>query len=166
MTCGVLVEAVPFARPRARFTRAFETTVAWLATRTDQTAISAFMRIDWDTVGRICERVVADELDPGRLDDLVEIGVDEISWRKHHNYLTLVVDHRTGTVVWGAEGKDSATLDKFFDDLGQQRSAELLPFHDTTAFPDVIMDRNVTSTSSWPACSHENSKIIVVEARC
>ena len=124
-TCGVLVEAVPFARPRARFTRVFDTTVAWLATRTDQSAISAFMRIDWDTVGRICERVVADELDPTRLDGLIEIGVDEISWRKHHNYLTLVVDHRTGVVVWGHEGKDSATLDKFFDQLGEQRSAGL-----------------------------------------
>ena len=100
----------PFARPRSRFTRAFESVVAWLATRTDQSAIATFCRIDWDTVGRICERVVADELDDARLDSLVRIGVDEVSWRKHHNYLTLVVDHETGKVVWGAEGKDSATL--------------------------------------------------------
>jgi transposase len=37
--------------------------------------------------------VVATELDPGRLDELFRIGVDEISWRRHHRYLTLVVDH-------------------------------------------------------------------------
>jgi transposase len=83
------------------------------------------VRINWRTVGRIVERVVADELDPHRLDGLFEIGVDEISWRKHHNYLTLVADHHSGKVVWGAEGRDAKTLDGFFDELGAQRSAQL-----------------------------------------
>jgi len=69
--------------------------------------------------------VVADELDPSRLDGLFEIGVDEVSWRKHHNYLTLVTDHRTRKVVWGAKGKDAKALDGFFDELGTQRSAQL-----------------------------------------
>lgn len=45
------------------------------------------------------------------------IGVDEISWRKHHRYLTLVTDHATSTVVWGAPGKDAETLVAFFADL-------------------------------------------------
>jgi transposase len=84
---GVLVEGVPFARPRARFTRDFEDLTAFLATRTDKTTIARFVRVDWDTIGRICQRVVATELDTDRLDGLVTIGVDEISWRKHHKYL-------------------------------------------------------------------------------
>ena len=54
---GVRVEGVPFARAGARFTRDFEQLVAWLATRTDKTAITRLVRIDWDTVGRIVERV-------------------------------------------------------------------------------------------------------------
>ncbi len=87
------------------FTGDFESLVAWLALRMDKTAIADLVRINWRTVGRIIERVVTDELDPGRLDGLFEIGVDEISWRKHHNYLTLVADHRSGKVVWGAEGR-------------------------------------------------------------
>jgi transposase len=58
-------------------------------------------------VGRACERVVATELDPPRLDGLFRIGVDEISWRKHHKYLTLVVDHDRGRVIWGAKGRDA-----------------------------------------------------------
>ncbi|KJE76350.1 transposase [Ferrimicrobium acidiphilum] len=45
------------------------------------------------------------ELDPNRLDDLFILGVDEISYRKHHNYLTLVTNHETGKIVYGAEGK-------------------------------------------------------------
>jgi transposase len=66
-----------------------------------------------------------DELDPGRLDDFYDLGVDEISWKKHHNYLTLVVNHTTNKVVWGAEGRDAKTLDGFFDELGQARSGQI-----------------------------------------
>ncbi len=122
---GQRVEAVPFARHRARFTGDFESLVAWLATKMDKAAIQRLVRVDWDTVGRICERVVTDELDPHRLDDLFEIGVDEISWKKHHNYVTLVANHRTGRIVWGHEGKNAATLDKFFNELGPERSEEI-----------------------------------------
>lgn len=38
-------------------------------------------------------------------------------------YLTLVVDHDRGVVVWGAKGRDAKTLDEFFDELGTERSA-------------------------------------------
>jgi len=91
----------------------------------DKTSVSRLCRVSWRTVGRACERVVATDLDPGRLDGLFRIGVDEISWRKHHKYLTLVVDHDRGRVVWGAEGKSASTLDEFFDALGPQRSSEI-----------------------------------------
>src|SRR5680860_1261720 len=122
---GVLVEAVPFARPRVRFTRAFEDLVAWCASKTDKTAVTRLLRIAWPTVGAIVERVVADGLDPGRLDGLVDIGADEISWKRHHNYLTVVVDHATGDVIFTGEGKDTAALDAFFAELGPERSARL-----------------------------------------
>lgn len=114
---GVLAEGVPFARDRSGHTRDFEDLVAWLATKTDKTTISGFARISWRTGGAICERVVADVLDPDRLCGLVDIGVDEISWRKHHRYLTLVSDHDTGKIIWGKTGKDTDTLGAFFDAL-------------------------------------------------
>jgi len=75
---GVRVEGVPFARHRCGFTRDFEQLVAWLATRTDKTTITRLVRIDWDTVGRIITRVCADELDPDRLENLFEIGVETV----------------------------------------------------------------------------------------
>jgi transposase len=121
----VVVEAVPFARHRARFTRDFEDLVAWLATTMDKTAVCRLCRVNWRTVGVIAERVVADELDDTRLDELYDIGVDEIAWKKHHHYLTVVVDHATGDVVWTGEGKDTAALDAFFAELGPERSARL-----------------------------------------
>lgn len=114
---GVLAEAVSFARPDSRHTRDFEDLVAWLVTKTDKTTVSSFARVAWRTVGAICERVVVDVLDPDRLRGLVDIGVDEISWRTHHRYLTLVSDHDTSTIVWGRPGKDTATLHGFFDEL-------------------------------------------------
>jgi transposase len=96
---------------------------AFLATKTDKTTIARFLRIDWDTVGRICERVVAEGLDAGRLEGLVNIGVDEISWRKGHQCFTLVTDHDGKKVVWGKSGKDAATLDAFFDEIGPDQAA-------------------------------------------
>lgn len=124
-THGVLVQAVPFARHRAGFTHDFEDLTAFLTTRTDKTTLARFLRLDWDTIGRICERVVASDLDPNRLKDLVTIGVDEISWRKHHQYLTLITDHVAGKVVWGKAGKDTATLDTFYTDLGDEAATAL-----------------------------------------
>jgi transposase len=119
---GVRVEQVPFARHGSRFTRDFEQLVAWLATRTDKTTITRMVRIDWDTVGRIISRVSADELDPDRLENLFEIGIDEVSWRKQHRYLALVADHIRGEIVWGHEGRDAATADRFFKEIGKSRA--------------------------------------------
>ena len=124
-THGVVVEGVPFARPGAHLTRDLDDLLAWLATRMDKTSISQLCRVSWRTVGRAVERVVAAEIDPDRLDGLFRIGVDEISWRKHHKYLTLVVDHDRGQVIWGAEGRDSMTMDRFFEELGTERAGRI-----------------------------------------
>jgi pyruvyltransferase len=51
------------------------------------------LRIDWGTVGRIVKRVCDDDLDPGRLNNLFDIGIDEVSWKRQH-YVTLVADQR------------------------------------------------------------------------
>jgi len=114
---GVVTEGVDFARPGARFTTDFEHLVVWLVTKADKTTVATFARVAWRTVGAMCQRVAAEKLDPQRLAGLVDIGVDEISWRKHHKYLTLVSDHDTSKIVWGTPGKDAAALDRFFDEL-------------------------------------------------
>lgn len=121
-THGVRTEGVPFARSGSEFSADFEDLVGFLATTMDKTAVCRLVRIDWDTVGRIVSRVMGTGLDPDRLEGLFEIGVDEVAWRKGHRYLTLVSDHRRRRIVWGAEGRDTATLDGFFDELGTERS--------------------------------------------
>ena len=124
-SCGVRVELVPWARPGSRFTRPFEEMTAYLAQITNKTEVARMMGISWRTVGNIVERVVADKLDPKRLDGLKHIGVDEFSYRKRHNYITTVVDHDRHRIVWAAEGKSSKTLDAFFDELGEERVKEV-----------------------------------------
>jgi len=123
--CGVTVELVPWAEPQSWFTFDFEQHVAYLAQRADKTTISTLMRIAWATVGSIIERVVARHKPGDPLDGLRLIGVDELSYRRHHEYVTVVVDHERGAVVWAHEGKDAATLRAFFEELGNERCAKL-----------------------------------------
>jgi transposase len=65
----------------------------------DKTTASRLLGISWASVARVVHRVVASELDPGRLEGLFRIGVDDVSFRKGHRYLTVVADHRDGSVV-------------------------------------------------------------------
>ncbi len=98
---------------------------AYLAQAMDKTAVTKLMGVNWRTVGRIVDRVVAERLDPDRLKNLRCIGIDEFSYRKRHRYLTVVVDHDRQRVVWSAPGRSSATLGEFFDALGREATARL-----------------------------------------
>jgi transposase len=119
---GVIVAAVPWARHKAGHTRAFDDQVAWLAVATSKTAVCALMRVAWRTVGSVLARVCADvDAVTDRFAGLRRIGIDEISFRKGRKYLTVVVDHDTGLLVWAAEGRDGKTLGKFFAALGEER---------------------------------------------
>jgi transposase len=124
--CGRLaLEAVAWARARAPYTRDFEDMIAWLAQQMAKTPITKLMRIGWESVGKIIERVVADKLDEGRLDGLVWLGVDEISYQADHRFLTCVADHQTGGVVWAAPGRNAQTLQAFFDQLTDSQKASI-----------------------------------------
>jgi transposase len=122
----VRTEAVPWARPRARHSRDFEDVVAWLAQHTDKTTVTKLLRTSWETVAAIVGRVVAEHVDTRRLDHIYRIGVDEVSWRKGHQYLAVVADHdRDGAVVWSGEGRNHTVLKQFYDLLGPDRCARL-----------------------------------------
>lgn len=112
---GPTVAQVPWARHNAGHTRAFDDQVAWLATQCSKKAVTELMRIAWRTVGSIITRVWADtQVLHDQFADLRRIGVDEISYKRGQKYLTVVVDHDTGRLVWVAPGRDIATLDRFF----------------------------------------------------
>ena len=120
---GVVVASVPWAFHGSGFTKEFEYSTAWLATQLNKSAVAAYMRVAWDTVGRIMSRVHKD-IEPNlrrRLDGLRVIGIDETSYRKGHKYITVVVNHETNTVVWAHEGKGKTVLTCFMELLSQEQ---------------------------------------------
>lgn len=119
--CGrVRTEQVPWARPKARHSRDFEDLTAWLAQRMDKSSVARMLRCSWEAVDAIVGRVVADHIDDRRLDGLVHIGVDEISYKRGHRYLTIVANHDTGTVVWVGRDRTKESFEQFFDALGER----------------------------------------------
>jgi transposase len=122
----VVVAAVPWARHDSRFTVAFEDQCCWLAANTSKKAVAELMRVTWRTVGSICERVAAEALASRDLfAGLKRIGIDDFSYRRGHRYLTVVVDHDTGRLLWAAPGRDRKTVEQFFDLLGKERCEQI-----------------------------------------
>ena len=126
---GVVTCHFPWTRHGSRFTRKFEEQTAWMAVNCSRLAVAAFMRISWNTVGSIIKRVEKDlDINPNaRFDNLVRIGVDETSYRKGHKYITTVVNHDTGNVIWVAKGHGKTIFEQFFKQLtpAQRESIQL-----------------------------------------
>jgi transposase len=125
-THGVTVAGVPWARHGAGHTRDFDDLAAWLAVRTSKSAVTELLRVAWRTVGSIVTRVNADvDATVDRLDGLRRIGIDEISYKRGHRYLIVVVDHDRGRLVWAGPGRNDSALHVLFDQLGPERGALL-----------------------------------------
>ena len=74
--------------------------------------------------------------------------MDEFSYRKRHHYLTVVLDHDTGKVVWAAKGKNAETLCTFFDLIGPEQCAgiQLVTIDMSAAYEKAITDRLPNAT--------------------
>ena len=102
------------------------------------------MRIAWRTVGAIVTRVTEDAMaGVDRFAGLRRIGIDEISYKKGHRYLTVVVDHDSRRLIWAAPGRDTRTLGRFFDLLGAQRCTQITHVSADAAdwIADVVAER-------------------------
>lgn len=148
-THGPTVAQVPWARHGAGHTHAFDDQVAWLVTHTPKSAVCDLMRVAWRSVGAIVARVVADGRaahDP--FSGLTRIGIDEISYKRGHRYLTVVVDHDSGRLVWAAVGRDKKTLNAFFDLLGDERceTIRLVSADGAGWIGDVVAERCPNAT--------------------
>jgi len=90
-------------------------------------AVANCMRIEWQTVGNCVSRALYD-LEPERsrrLNGLVNIGIDETSYRKGHKYITVAVNHDTNSVVWVADGHGKAVLEQFYRSLTLEQPASI-----------------------------------------
>jgi len=124
---GVVVAKVPWARHDSDYTYDFETAVTWLALHATAQDVSEYFRIDWHTVGSIARRVqksLEDE-QPSRFDNLEAIGIDETSYKKGHKYMTVIVDHKTGHLIWARKGHGKEVLTEFFKELTEEQRASI-----------------------------------------
>lgn len=123
---GVVVAAVPWARHDAGHTFTFDRFAAFLATTTSKSAVAKLLRTSWRTIGKIVERLWDDLDDPeARLGGLRRIGIDEISYKRNHKYVTVVVNHDTGRVIYVGEDRTRDSVRAFFQLLGPERCAQI-----------------------------------------
>ena len=122
---GVITESVPWAFEDSGFTRDFDLTATFFALNINRSVTAEYLRCDWHTVMRCISRARA-YVEPDRrkrYEGLVNIGIDETSYRKGHKYITVVVNHDTGALVWCSPGHDKETLSKFFEELTAEQRA-------------------------------------------
>jgi transposase len=146
---GPTVALVPWARHGAGHTRAFDDQVSWLVTHTAKSTVCELMRVAWRSVGAIIDRVVTDASSPhDPFSELLRIGIDEISYKKRHRYLTVVIDHGSGRLIWAGVGREKATLSGFFDALGEDRSKqiEVVTADGASWIGDVVRERCPNAT--------------------
>jgi len=117
---------VPWAG--AGHTVGFDARAAWSARKMSKSAVTSLMRTAWRTGGVIIERTWREVEDcHDRFENLTRIGIDEISYKKGHKYLTIAVDQVTGRLrlLWAGIGRESQTVNEFFDLLGPERRNQI-----------------------------------------
>lgn len=122
---GARMEAVPWARMGSAFTRRLEDHVAWMSARTSRSAVSTWFRMAWATVTRVVQRVVEERRALRAATAPRRIGIDEVSHRRGHRYVTVVVDHDTGELLYAAEGKGEDAVAPYFEQLGPERCGQI-----------------------------------------
>jgi len=122
---GVYVEAMPWVSGKQRMTRALMVTLATWARVLPWKEVARLFRCAWGTVASAVEEAVAYGLEHRDLEGLTHIGIDEISRKRGHVYVTNVYDLVNKRLVWSGEGRKEETLDAFFDFLGAERTAAL-----------------------------------------
>ena len=80
--------------------------------------ISKFIGLHWNTIFEIVKKRLEKNIPQAKyLRCLTKIGIDEIAIKKQHKYLTIVIDHLTGRIVWSCEGRTKESLTKFLKRL-------------------------------------------------
>lgn len=107
---GIRQACVPWAEAGIGFTAMFETlAISWLKVA-PISAVAVRLRISWDQAWGIMERAVSRGLDRRELQPIKELAIDETSFQKHHEYVTVLVDRSNGAVIDVLDDRKKATL--------------------------------------------------------
>jgi transposase len=113
---------VPFADPRRTYTHSFERYALELSKFTTIQDAARHLDVSWDIIKDIQKRNLQRRFDKPKLKNLKEIAIDEVAVGKGHQYFTLVLDLRTGAVVYVGDGKGVAALTAFWKRLRAARA--------------------------------------------
>jgi len=92
-TCGVKQVRVAWAEDSSRFTELFEAfAIQVLKAVRSKVQAQSLTELSWDQVDRVTERAVARGLNRRSLQDLTYLGLDEKSFGKGHNYVSVLHD--------------------------------------------------------------------------
>lgn len=111
--CGIRREALPWAIGKEHLTRAFVVTLTMWAKLLPIETVATLFAVSWNTVSAAVRAAVNDGLSKRALGTIVHIGIDEISRRKGHTYMTQVYDLDTKRLLWSGEGRAEETLGSF-----------------------------------------------------
>lgn len=123
--CGIRRVASAIVRLGARCTRRFERKLFVLTAYMPVKAVAEQERVHWTTVKDAEIRYILGLLRKRSFDGITELGIDEVSEKKGHRYLTLVTDLTKRRVIWVGRGNDGAVIRAFFRWFGTKRARRL-----------------------------------------
>jgi transposase len=120
-------ETLSWLASSKRFTERFEEHVGRQCREMPLTRVAELNRLGWDQVWRMelayMKRLIAKQPPP---QTLRAIGIDEVSIRKGQNYRIVVADLDAPRPIWmGGEGRAEEDMDRFFLEMGSERSARI-----------------------------------------
>lgn len=118
---GVVTVSVPWAEPLSRFTMQFESMVIDWLQEASISAVARLMGLSWNAIDGIMQRAVARGLLRRQEQVYAHIGVDETSFRKRHDYVTVVSDQGEGRVLHVGEDRRKETLEAWYQSLTQEQ---------------------------------------------
>lgn len=126
-SCGVVVEKVPWAQGKETLCLSYQWFLAGWAKRLSWTEVAEVFRSSWGKVFRSVQMAVLWGLAHRDLSAIESLGIDELSWQMGQKYLTLVyqIDGYCKRLLWVGRERTEATLERFFDWLGKERTASL-----------------------------------------
>jgi transposase len=123
---GRIQEDIPWAAPMARITRRLEYLILTYSQIMTQKAAAEILEIAPSTFSDLLHRSVERARDGHRIRGLRAIGIDEVSYQKGHKYVTVVYDLDRSCVLWVGQGKERATIDRFFEtELSDYQKAKI-----------------------------------------
>lgn len=124
--CGYRgIERLDFVDKYSLCTKRFEEYVFLLCQKMTIKDAAALVKLDWKTVKDIDKKFLKKKLVPLSKCAPKNIGIDEIASSKGHNYLSVVRSEDEKRVLWVEEGRKKESLDKFFSELGEAKSAAI-----------------------------------------